>query len=161
MNKMIITTVFRDFDGVSFTGITLGRNDIVKVGIYSSNNMKVSTVLNRYGKKGLLDLLHYYDLEEEILEEYHIHRLSPEEKEMRNRVEEMNKVQEETNVSVPVEETFETTTTQEVDEECPDLEGEIEGDFWNYPVLFDPEDEEGYGGYWGYGNNSIPRMFGR
>ena len=28
-----------------------------------------------------MDILHYYDLEEDILEEYHIHRLSPEEKE--------------------------------------------------------------------------------
>ena len=98
------------------------------------------------------------DLEEEILKEYHIHRLSPEEKEMMDRVEEMNKVQEDTNVSVPVEETFETTT-QEVDEEYPDLEEYDEGDFWNYPVLFDPEDEEEYGGYWGYGNNGISRLY--
>ena len=161
MNKEIIKTDFREQKRVYFTGITLGKDDIVKVGVYSTHGMKVSTVLKRYGKKGVMNLLLHYDLEEEILEEYHIHRLSPEEKEMRDRVEEMNKVQEETNVSVPVEETFETTTTQEVDEEYPDLEEEIEGDFWNYPVLFDPEDEEGYGGYWGYGNNSTPRLYGR
>lgn len=161
MNKMNIETDFRGKKRVYFTGITLGMDDFVKVGVYSTHRMKVSTVLNRYGKKGVLDLLLHYDLEEEILEEYHIHRLSPEEKEMRNRVEEMNKVQEETNVSVPVEETFETTTTQEVDEEYPDLEEYDEGDNWDYPVLFDPEDEEGYGGYWGYGDNGTPRLFGR
>lgn len=161
MSKVIIKTDFREQKGVYFTGITLGKDDIVKVGVYSTHGMKVSTVLKRYGKKGVINLLLHYDLEEEILEEYHIHRLSPEEKEMRNRVEEMNKVQEETSVSVPVEETFETTTTQEVDEEYPDLEEYDEGDNWDYPVLFDPEDEEGYGGYWGYGNNSIPRLFGR
>ena len=106
-----------------------------------------------------MDILHYYHLEEDILEEYHIHRLSPEEKEMMDRVEQMNKVQEDTNVSVPVEETFETTTTQEVDEEYPDLEEYDEGDFWNYPVLFDLEDEEEYGGCWGYGNNGISRLY--
>lgn len=158
---MNIETDFRGKKRVYFTGITLGMDDFVEVGVYSTHRMKVSTVLNRYGKKGVLDLLLHYDLEEEILEEYHIHRLSPEEKEMRNRVEEMNKVQEETNVSVPVEETFETTTTQEVDEEYPDLEEYDEGDNWDYPVLFDPEDEEGYGGYWGYGDNGTPRLFGR
>lgn len=161
MNKMIIITDCRELEGVFFTGITLGRSDIVRVGVYSKHRMKVSTVLKRYGKKGVMDLLLYYDLEEEILEEYHIHRLSPEEKEMRDRVEEMNKVQEETTVSVPVEETFETTTTQEEDEEYFDLEGYDEEDNWDYSVLFDPEDEEGYGGYWGYGNNSTPRLFGR
>ena len=112
---MKIKTDFRESEGVNFTGITLGRNDIVRVGVYSTHGMKVSTVLNRYGKKGVLNLLLHYDLEEEILEEYHIHRLFPEEKEMREKVQQMNKVQEETNVSVPVEETFETTTTQDVE----------------------------------------------
>ena len=34
-----------------------------------------------------------------------------------------------------------------------------EGDFWNYPVLFDLEDEEEYGGCWGYGNNGISRLY--
>ena len=131
MKNMIIKQDYRKLDGVYFTGITLGKDDIVKVGVYSTHRMKVSTVLKRYGKKGVMDLLHYYDLEEDILEEYHIHRLSPEEKEMMDRVEQMNKVQEDTNVSVPVEETFETTTTQEVDEEYPDLEEYDEGDFWN------------------------------
>lgn len=158
---MNIKTVFRELEGVYFTGITLGKDDTVKVGVYSTYGMKVSTVLKRYGKKGVINLLLHYDLEEEILEEYHIHRLSPEEKEMRNRVEERNRVQENTKVSVPMEETFETTTTQEVDEEYPDLEEYDEGDNWDYPVLFDPEDEEGYGGYWGYGNNGTPRLFGR
>jgi len=159
MNKMNIKTVFRELEGVYFTGITLGKDDTVKVGVYSTYGMKVSTVLKRYGKKGVMNLLLHYDLEEEILEEYHIHRLSPEEKEMRNRVEEMNKVQEETNVSVPVEETFETTTTQDFDEEYPDLEEYDEGEYWDYPVLYDPEDEEGYGGYRRFGNNNRTRVF--
>lgn len=161
MKNMNIRQDYRKLDGVYFTGITLGKDDIVKVGVYSTHGMKVSTVLKRYGKKGVMNLLLHYDLEEEILEEYHIHRLSPEEKEMRDRVEEMNKVQEDTNVSVPVKETFETTTTQEVDEEYPDQEEYDEGDNWDYPVLFDPEDEEGYGGYWGYGSNSTPRLYRR
>lgn len=158
---MNIETDFRGKKKVYFTGITLGMDDFVEVGVYSTHRMKVSTVLNRYGKKGVLDLLLNYDLEEEILEEYHIHRLSPEEKEMRERVQQMNKVQEETNVSVPVEETFETTTTQDFDEDYPDLDEFVEDEYWDYPVLYDPEDEDGYGGCMGYGNNNRPRLYGR
>ena len=148
----MIKTDFRESEEVYFTGITLGRNDIVRVGVYSTHGMKVSTVLERYGKKGVMDLLLYYDLEEEILEEYHIHRLSPDEKELREGLEQMNRVQEDTNVSVPVEETFETTTTQDMEEESPEMEEYVGNDYRNYPVLYDPEDEDGYGGYWGYSN---------
>ena len=83
MKNIEVKNVFRELEGEYFTGITLGRNDIVKVGVYSKHRMKVSTILNRYGKKGVLNLLINYDLEEEILEEYHIHKLTPEEKEMR------------------------------------------------------------------------------
>lgn len=159
MNNMNIKQDFRDTEVLYFTGITLGKDDIVKVGVYSTHGMKVSTVLKRYGKKGVMDLLLYYDLEEEILEEYNIHRLSPEEKEMRDRVEQMNKVQEETISSV--EETFETTTTQDVDEGYPNQEEYDEGGYWVYPVLYDPEDEGGYGGYTGYGNINRTRLFDR
>ena len=161
MNKMIIKTDFRESEGVYFTGITLGRNDIVRVGVYSTHGMKVSTVLERYGKKGVMNLLLYYDLEEEILEEYHIHRLSPDEKELREGLEQMNRVQEDTNVSVPVEETFETTTTQNVEEEYPDLDEYDEGGYRDYPVLYDPEDEDGYGGPQCYGDNNRTRVFER
>ena len=155
----MIKTVFRESEEVYFTGITLGRNDIVRVGVYSTHGMKVSTVLERYGKKGVMDLLLYYDLEEEILDEYHIHRLTPEETELREGLEQMNKVQEETNVSVPMEETFETTTPQDVEEESLEQEEYVGNDYWIYSVLYDPEDEDGYGGYRGYGNSNRPRLY--
>ena len=155
----MIKTDFRESEEVYFTGITLGRNDIVRVGVYSTHGMKVSTVLERYGKKGVMDLLLYYDLEEEILDEYHIHRLTPEETELREGLEQMNKVQEETNESVPVEETFETTSTQDVEEEYLEQEEYVGNDNWIYSVLYDPEDEDGYGGYRGYGNNNRPRLY--
>ena len=147
---MKIKTDFRESEEVYFTGITLGRNDIVRVGVYSTHGMKVSTVLERYGKKGVMDLLLYYDLEEEILDEYHIHRLTPEEKELREGLEQMNKVQEET---------FETTTTQDVEEEYLEQEEYVGNDNWIYSVLYDPEDEDGYGGYRGYGNSNRPRLY--
>ena len=158
---MSIKTDFRESKEVYFTGVTLGRNDIVRVGVYSTHGMKVNTVLKRYGKKGVMDLLLNYDLDEEILMEYHIHRLSPEEKELRESLEQVNKVQEDTNQSVPMEETFETTTTQDVKEESPEQEEYVGYDYWIYPVLYDPEDEEGYGGYMGYGNNSTPWLYRR
>ena len=156
---MKIKTDFRESEEVYFTGITLGRNDIVRVGVYSTHGMKVSTVLERYGKKGVMDLLLYYDLEEEILDEYHIHRLTPEEKELREGLEQMNKVQEDTNVSVPMEETFEKTTTHDVEEETFEQEEYVGNDNWIYSVLYDPEDEDGYGGYRGYGNSNRPRLY--
>ena len=45
MKNMIIKQDYRKLDGVYFTGITLGKDDIVKVGVYSTHRMKVSTVL--------------------------------------------------------------------------------------------------------------------
>lgn len=153
MRNMEVKTVFRELEGEYFTGITLGKNDIVKVGVYSKHRMKVSTILNRYGKKGVLNLLLHYDLEEEILEEYHIHKLTPEEKEMREKLEQMNKVQEDTNVSVTVEETIETTTTLDVDEEYPDRKNMKRGTTRTI-LWYDPEDEGGYGGPWKNRNNN-------
>lgn len=149
---------YKEQNGVYFTGITLGKDDIVKVGVYSSYGMKVSDILKRDGKRGVMNLLPNYDLEEEILKEYHIHKLSPEEKEMREKVEQMNKVQKETSVSVPVEEIIETIT-QDVDEEYPDLDEYDEGGYWDYPVLYDPEDEDGYGGFRGFGHNNRPMLY--
>jgi len=153
MRNIEVKTVFREFEGEYFTGITLGKNDIVKVGVYSRHRMKVSTILNRYGKKGVLNLLINYDLEEEILEEYHIHKLTPEEKEMREKLEQMNKVQEDTNVSVTVGDTFETTTTQDVDEEYPDRKNMMRGTTGTI-LWYNPKDESWYGGPWKCRNNN-------
>ena len=153
MRNIEVKTVFRELEGEYFTGITLGKNDIVKVGVYSKHRMKVSTILNKYGKKGVMNLLLHYDLEEEILEEYHIHKLTPEENEMREKLEQMNKVQEDTNVSVTVEETIETTTTLDVDEEYPNKKNKMRGTTGTI-LWYDPKDKGRYGGPWKYVNNN-------
>lgn len=131
-----------------FTGITLGKDDIIKLEGYSRSGVKVSTFLKRYGKEGVMELLHYYDLEDEILNEYHIHKLTPEEKEKMD-IKEMNKVQKSTNETVPVEETYENTLL-DIEEEYPDQD-----DYWNYPLMYDPEDEDVFEYPWGIGQNKF------
>jgi hypothetical protein len=71
---MIIRQEFRNRKEAYFTGITLGRDDTASVGFYATYGMKVSTILKRYGRTGLLNLLSHYDLEDDILDEYHIHK---------------------------------------------------------------------------------------
>ena len=71
-------------------------------------------------------------------------------------------VQEIVNDYVPVEESFETTTTLDWDVVCPELDEEVVDDPWYYPVDYDPEDDDefgnpclpGYNSYkpWIYGN---------
>ena len=101
----------------SFTGITLGRNDIIKVGVYGTHRMKVSTVLERYGKKGIKELLNHYDLEEDILIEYHfLHKTNDNEQDKHDFVQEIM------SVSIPMEETFVTTTTQKREDEKSGLD---------------------------------------
>lgn len=50
---------------------TLSKGDTIKNGIYAG--MKVSKCLQVYGKKSIMGILKYYDLDEEILKEYHVH----------------------------------------------------------------------------------------
>lgn len=50
---------------------TLSKGDTIKNGIYAG--MKVSECLRVYGKKSIIGIVKYYDLDEEILKEYHVH----------------------------------------------------------------------------------------
>ena len=115
MRDSIIKTVCRDSKGEYFNGVTLGKNDLVWDG---GREIKVSTYLRRYGKDGVIELLSNYDLEDEILKEYHIHLQTPDEKARREKenlvkenAEQKNGVQDCTSVSAPEGEGFETTAT--------------------------------------------------
>lgn len=143
MRNIIYKTVINDSKEGYFSGVTLGKNDIIKDG---GHKVKVSTFLKRHGKEGVIALLPYYDLEEEILEEYHIHLQTPAEKARREKekleqekAEQMNNVQDNATVSVPEEEIFETSVTEveEDDNWAYDLNEE---DYLN-SVLYDEEDD--------------------
>ena len=143
MREIKFKSVIKDSKEEYFSGVTLGKDDIIKDG---GHNVKVSTFLKRHGMEGVIALLPYYDLEEEILEEYHIHLQTPAEKARREKekleqekVEQMNNVQDNATVSVPEEEIFETSVTEveEDDNWAYDLNEE---DYLN-SVLFDEEDD--------------------
>ena len=134
-----------------FTHITLGEDDTIGMGKYYGKTVR--EVITLYGKVSIYDILRYYDVEEDILKELHIHRLTSEEKEEIKRVEQGNKVQEEVKTPVSV-----VNPTQEMNYGYPEQE-EYDGGYWVYPVDYDPEDEGGYGCPWGYRNNNRIRVF--
>lgn len=142
MRDIMYKTVIKDSEEEYFSGITLGKDDLVKDG---GRDVKVSTFLRKYGKDGVIELLSYYDLEDEILEEYHIHLQTPAEKVKREKerlekekAEQINNVLRCTRVSAPEEESFETSATEVVEDDykIPD----VNEDYRN-SVLFDPEDD--------------------
>ena len=141
MRQLAITNVFRDSEKKYFSGCTLGMNDLV---VRDGHRMKVSTYLKRHGKDGVLDLLHEFELEEDILKEYLIHKETPEEKAVRmgklkkEETVQVDNVQESISVSSPVSQDFVTTTTDIVEDvhRTPVVNRE---DYMNY-ALYDPLD---------------------
>lgn len=141
MREIKFKSVIKDSKEEYFSGVTLGKDDIIKDG---GHNVKVSTFLKRHGKEGVIALLPYYDLDEEILEEYHIHLQTPAERARREKenahkvkTEQLNKVQDCTSVSSYEEEVYETTATEVDEDDCITLEEE---DYMN-SVLYDSEDD--------------------
>lgn len=141
MRDIMYKTVIKDSEEEYFSGITLGKDDLVKDG---GRDVKVSTFLRKYGKDGVIELLSYYDLDEEILKEYHIHLQTHAERARREKenahkvkTEQLNKVQDCTSVSSYEEEVYETTATEVDEDDCITLEEE---DYMN-SVLYDSEDD--------------------
>lgn len=110
-----IHDLFGNYEVIPYTNVTLGEKDKVQRGIFPNNITKVETILKRFGKEGVIKLLHYYDLDDKILHEYHILKRED------VIVEKKDMVQEENIESTPVEDGFETTATLILDEETQDL----------------------------------------
>ena len=131
-----------DYNVVPFTKVTLGKKDKVQKGLFPNNLCRVKTILDKYGKEGVIILLQYYDLDETILKEYHIHPKKKEVTEVQEVV-----VLYRTREYGPFEEVVETTPEPEdtdnegfdVDEECQDY---VQTNTWD-SVLYDPEDDQG------------------
>ena len=124
--------------------------DTIEIGVYVGET--VGDCIKKYGRKSILEILKYYDLDENILKLCHFRSLDKENPEKDNK--EQDWVQELLDYSFPVGETFETTTTQDVDEETLDLYQEYENDLDCYD---NPEDDEEYGGN---GNSYKPWIYG-
>ena len=122
----------------------LGRlvmSSIIKKGEFAGES--VEYVITMCGKKGVLKLLKYYNLDKKILEEFHLHKLSPKEKRKREKENlekgmREQKTQEQVcqNVSVLEKEVYETTATLVREEEYLDP-----NEFYVDSVMYDPEDD--------------------
>ena len=123
------------------------KKDKVQRGLFpNKNTCKVKTILDTYGKEGVITLLKYYDLDETILKEYHIH---PKKKEVTEEQEVV--VLYRTREYGPFEEVVETNSDLNVDDESQtqyeftqdytDQEEYVETDSWKESVLYDPEDD--------------------
>lgn len=108
-------------------------DDTIGMGVYVGETVK--DCIKKNGRKSILEILKYYDLDENILKECHYKSLGTHQ-------ENLNQVKNNVQVSKtdPVEE-FVTTTS--LDEEYLDQEEiDYENDYWNTPVLYDPEDDD-------------------
>lgn len=85
-----------------FTGRTLVQDATINKGEYAG--MTVSECIKKYGKKSIYQILMYYNLSDELLNEFHIFRVRKE-KELEN--EPMNLIQDHSCISDSVENTLE------------------------------------------------------
>lgn len=127
----------------------LHMGDTIGMGVYVGETVK--DCLKKNGRKSILEILKYYDLDEDILKEYHYrylgtHQDSP----------------DDWNTKVlEVEETYVSTTTQDWDEEFLEPVEDEEDDPWYCPVDYDPEDDDEFGNPWSPGYNKYkPWIYG-
>ena len=116
--------------------------DTIEIGVYSGET--VEDCIKKYGRKSILEILKYYDLDENILKLCHFRSLEPN----KDNPEENGQdwTQEILDSPFTGGESFVTTTTQ--DEETLDLYQEYENDLdcYDNPVSYDPEEDDEFGG---------------
>ena len=122
--------------------------DTIGIGVYSGET--VEDCIRKYGRKSILEILKYYDLDENILKRCHFRSLDMDNPEENGQ----DWTQEILESPFTGGESFETTTTQDVDEETLDLYQEYENDLDCYD---NPEDDEEFGGN---GNSYKPWIYG-
>ena len=129
---------------------TLKMDDTIGIGVYVGETVR--DCIRKYGRKSILEILKYYDLDEEILMEYHYRSLEPH----KDNPEENGQDWTQEILESPFTggESFETTTTQDVDEETLDLYQEYENDQDCY------DNSEGDEEFGGNGNSYKPWIYG-
>ena len=131
----------------------LRKDDTIRMGVYEGETVR--DCIKKNGRRSILEILKYYDLDEEILRECHFRYLGPHKDEQEKHVD----IQETVNVSAPMEEDYETTITKDWDEEYLEPGEDVVDDPWYCPVDYDPEDDE-FGPLWGPGSSYKPWIYG-
>ena len=126
----------------------LKLKDTIKMGVFAGETVK--DCIMKFGRKSILEILKYYDLDEEILEEYHYKSLGTHQDNPNDRV----------SKDEMVEPTFVTSSTMEMDEEYFEPVEEVVDDPWFYPGVYDPEDDYEFGENYGYVNSYKPWIYG-
>jgi hypothetical protein len=120
-------------------------DDTIGLGVFVGETVR--DCIRKYGRKSILEILKYYDLDEEILRDYHYKDIGPHKDSPEEDKKEQDWVQELLSSPISMEETFVTTTTQEGEDEERSLdlyeEYENEMDCYENSVLDDPEDDDG------------------
>ena len=123
-------------------------DDTIGMGVYVGETVK--DCIRKNGRESILDILKYYDLDENILKEYHYRSLGTHQDNPDDRV----------SVDEIVEEPFVTSSTLDMDEEYLDPVEETVDDPWYCPVDYDPEDDDEFMSPQ-YGNSYKPWIYGR
>ena len=126
----------------------LKMDDTIGMGVYVGETVK--DCIRKNGRESILDILKYYDLDENILKEYHYRSLGTHQDNPDDRV----------SKDEIVEQPFVISSTLDMDEEYLEPVEEMD-DCWDTPVLYDPEDDDEFGDTWGYGNSYKPWIYGR
>jgi predicted metal-dependent TIM-barrel fold hydrolase len=119
---------------------SLRMDDTIGIGVYVGETVR--DCIRKYGRKSILEILKYYDLDENILKMCHLRSLDKDNPEVDKK--EQDWVQELLDTPIPVGETIVRTTTQ--DEECLDMYQQYENEMDCYD---NPEDDDEFGPLWG------------
>ena len=136
---------------------SLRMDDTIGIGVYVGETVR--DCIRKYGRKSILEILKYYDLDENILKRCHFRSLEPH----KNNPEENGQDWTQEILESPFTggESFVTTTTQDEDEEYPEPGEEVVDDPWYCPVDYDPEEDNEFGPLWGPGSSYKPWIYGK
>ena len=136
---------------------TLKMDDTIGIGVYVGETVR--DCIRKYGRKSILEILKYYDLDENILKLCHFRSLDKDNPEENGQ----DWTQEILDSPFTGGESFVTTTSQDEDEETLDLYQEYENDLdcYDNPVSYDPEEDDEFGPLWGPGSSYKPWIYGK
>lgn len=113
----------------------LNKENLIKYGIYSG--MKLGKVINMYGREVILEILKNNLVSEEVIKECGYHKVSPKEKQEREKKETpiQDELVQECDVSQPDKETYEEDMYSYWEED-------YENSIWDNPIDYEPDDNE-------------------
>jgi len=117
---------------------SLKGGDTIPYGVHSGKRLR--DVVKKYGRKVLLEIVKFNEVDDDYLKKYHYHHPATEEEIKAWELKKRQMVQEETYVSAPVEDVYETDVTEVFAEEYQDQDVAMEDASWD-SVLYDPEDD--------------------